>query len=52
MKNDKLDFDRNIYLKQYVGSDLYTFMSSIVNTQMFEQVNKEQSFIYFIVLLI
>jgi hypothetical protein len=40
MKNEKLDFDREIYLQQFIGSDLYTFMSSVANTQMFEQVNK------------
>ncbi|CAF0891545.1 unnamed protein product [Adineta ricciae] len=39
-KNEKLDFDRDVYLKQYQGSDLYNFMSSIVNTQMFEQLSR------------
>jgi hypothetical protein len=40
MKDEKLDFDRDVYLEQYLGSDVYTFMCSVANTQMFEQVNK------------
>lgn len=40
--NNKLDFNRDEYLKQYVGTDLDKFMSSIANTQMFEQVNAKQ----------
>ncbi len=40
MKNEKLDFDRDVYLQQYLGSDLHTFMSLIANTQMFEQVKE------------
>lgn len=40
MKNEKLDFDREVYLEQYRGTDLFKFMSLVVNTQMFEQVNK------------
>jgi hypothetical protein len=40
MKDEKLDFDRDVYLQQFVGTDLYTFMSSVANTQMFEQVKK------------
>lgn len=38
MKNDRLDFDRSVYLEEYRGSDLYRFISTVVNTQMFEQV--------------
>lgn len=38
LKNEKLDFDRDTYLEQYLGSYLYTFMSAVANTQMFEQV--------------
>jgi hypothetical protein len=39
-KNDKLDFDRDLYLEQYRDSDIHTFMSSVANTQMFEQVDR------------
>ncbi|CAF1216909.1 unnamed protein product [Adineta ricciae] len=46
-KNDKLDFDRDVYLKQYHGSDLYNFMSSIVNTQMFEQLSRYRTHVKF-----
>ncbi|UJR36733.1 hypothetical protein I4U23_029448 [Adineta vaga] len=45
MKDEKLDFDRDVYLKQYQGSDLYTFMSSIVNTQMFEQFSRYRTYL-------
>ncbi|CAF3909211.1 unnamed protein product [Adineta steineri] len=44
IKNNKLDFDRDVYLKQYVGSDIYPFMSSIVNTQMFEQFSRYRTY--------
>lgn len=42
MKNDKLDFDRNVYLEGYRGSEFYRFISTIVNTQMFEQVRSNE----------
>jgi hypothetical protein len=38
IKNEKLDFDRDLYLEQYLGSHVYTFMSTVAHTQMFEQV--------------
>ena len=38
MKNEKFDFDREVYLQQYRGSEFYRLMSAIVNTQIFEQV--------------
>jgi hypothetical protein len=38
IKNEKLDFDRDHYLEQYLGSHVHTFMSAVANTQMFEQV--------------
>ena len=41
-KNDKLDFDRDAFLQQYLQSPLWIFMSSVVNTQMFEQVRRKR----------
>lgn len=38
LRSEKMDFDRELYLEQYLASSLYTFMSSVANTQMFEQV--------------
>ena len=38
IKNDQLDFDRDLYLEQYLGSHMHTFMSAVAHTQMFEQV--------------
>ena len=38
MKNEKLDFDREVYLEQFRGSEFYRLMFGIANTQMFEQV--------------
>jgi hypothetical protein len=38
VKNEKLDFDREVYLEQYRGSEFYRLMSEIANTQIFEQV--------------
>lgn len=38
IKKDKIDFNRDVYLQEYRGTDLFRFMSAIVNTQMFEQV--------------
>ncbi len=40
LKNEKLDFDRDLYLEQYLGSNVHTFMSAIAHTQMFEQVRR------------
>jgi hypothetical protein len=40
IKNEKLDFDRDLYLEQYLGSNVHTFMSAIAHTQMFEQVRR------------
>jgi len=45
IKDNQLDFDKDIYLKQYIGTDLYTFMSSITNTQMFEQFSRYRTYI-------
>ena len=42
MKNDRLDFDRSVYLEEYRGSNLYRFVSTVVNTQMFEQVRSNE----------
>lgn len=42
VRNDKLDFDRNVYLEGYRRSEFYRFMSMIVNTQMFEQVSSNR----------
>ncbi len=41
MKNEKLDFDRGVYLEQYRGSEFYRLMSGVANTQMFEQVKQK-----------
>lgn len=38
IRNEKLDFDRDLYLQQFVGSSMFPFMSSVAQTQMFEQV--------------
>ncbi|CAF4053363.1 unnamed protein product [Rotaria sp. Silwood2] len=43
--NEQLDFDRNVYLRQYLKSDLYTFMSSVVNTQIFEQFSRHRTYL-------
>ncbi|CAF3083172.1 unnamed protein product [Rotaria socialis] len=45
IKNDTLDFDRGVYLKQYHRSELQTFMTSIVNTQMFEQFSRYRTYV-------
>ncbi|CAF4634372.1 unnamed protein product [Rotaria sp. Silwood1] len=45
IKNEQLDFDRNVYLKQYLKSDMYLFMSSVVNTQMFEQFSRHRTYV-------
>ena len=42
IRNEKLDFDRDLYLQQFVGSPMYPFMSSVAQTQMFEQVCEMQ----------
>jgi len=41
VKNEKLDFDRSVYLEQYRGSEFYRLMSGVANTQMFEQVKQK-----------
>ncbi len=41
VKNEKLDFDRGVYLEQYRGSEFYRLMSGVANTQMFEQVKQK-----------
>ncbi|CAF3898028.1 unnamed protein product [Rotaria magnacalcarata] len=45
VKNDTLDFDRGVYLKQYHRSELQTFMTSVVNTQMFEQFSRYRTYV-------
>ncbi|CAF0811124.1 unnamed protein product [Rotaria sordida] len=45
IKNEQLDFDRNVYLRQYLKSDLNMFMSSVVNTQMFEQFSRHRTYL-------
>ncbi|CAF1302810.1 unnamed protein product [Adineta steineri] len=45
LKNEKLDFDRDLYLEQYLGSHVHSFMSTIANTQMFEQFSRYRTFL-------
>lgn len=40
-KDEKLDFDRDLYLDQYRDTPLFEFMSAVANTQMFEQVSRD-----------
>jgi hypothetical protein len=40
LRNEKLDFDRELYLQPYLGTYLHSFMATIANTQMFEQVDE------------
>ena len=44
IRNEKLDFDRELYLEQFLGTHIYTFMSSVAQTQMFEQVQSIRMF--------
>ncbi|UJR09433.1 hypothetical protein I4U23_013673 [Adineta vaga] len=43
-KNEKLDFDRDLYLEQYLGSHVHSFMLSVANTQMFEQFSRYRTY--------
>ena len=58
IRNEKLDFDRELYLEQFLGTHIYTFMSSVAQTQMFEQVQSIrmfeflQRFVFFIVVVL
>lgn len=44
-KDEKLDFDRDLYLEQYRDTPLFDFMSTVANTQMFEQFSRYRTFI-------
>lgn len=39
LKNEKLDFDRDVYLEQFRDTQFKPYMTAVANTQMFEQVN-------------
>lgn len=43
IKNNQLDFDRDVFLQQYQQTPLFSFMSIVAHTQMFEQVKKKTS---------
>lgn len=45
IRNEKLDFDRDLYLEQYLGSHSHTFMSSVAQTQMFEQFSRYRTYV-------
>ncbi len=45
IRNEKLDFDRDLYLQQYIGSQNYEFMSSVAQTQMFEQFSRYRTYV-------
>ncbi|CAF0783895.1 unnamed protein product [Adineta ricciae] len=44
-KNEKLDFDRDLYLEQFLGSHVHSFMSTVANTQMFEQFSRYRTYL-------
>ncbi|CAF0844360.1 unnamed protein product [Didymodactylos carnosus] len=39
-KDDKLDFDRDQYLRQYENTPIHEYMSAVSHTQMFEQFSR------------
>lgn len=40
IKNNQLDFDRDVFLQQYQQTPLFSFMSTVAHTQMFEQFSR------------
>lgn len=45
IRNEKLDFDRALYLEQYLGSHVHPFMSAVAQTQSFEQFSRYRTYL-------
>ena len=52
IRDEKLDFDRDRYLEPYIGTHLHSFMSTVAQTQMFEQVRRYSEFPFYFSLLV